>query len=458
MFRQFLFIIKGIMPIFEKILYLNRPERKSKMEKLKIAGGYPLKGTIKVSGAKNSAVALIPATILADSPVKIEGLPHISDVDTLSGLLEEIGGKVTLDHDVMHVDPTNMISMPLPNGKVKKLRASYYLMGAMLGRFKKAVIGLPGGCHLGPRPIDQHIKGFEALGAKVTNEQGALYLRADELNGARIYLDVVSVGATINIMLAAVKAKGRTVIENAAKEPEIIDVATLLTNMGAKIKGAGTDVIRIDGVDRLHGCQHTIIPDRIEAGTFMILGSAIGEGVLIDNIIPHHMESLTAKLREMGVPVETSDEQAFIGKSEKLKPVDVKTLVYPGFPTDLQQPFTSLLTKAEGSSIVTDTIYSARFKHIDELRRMNANIKVEGSSAIVNGSTVLQGARVKASDLRAGAALVIAGLMAEGITEVTGLDHIDRGYSGLVDKLNGLGATIWREKMTDQEIEQLKSS
>ncbi|RWR13457.1 UDP-N-acetylglucosamine 1-carboxyvinyltransferase [Siminovitchia fortis] len=428
------------------------------MEKLKIAGGYPLKGTIKVSGAKNSAVALIPATILADSPVKIEGLPHISDVDTLSGLLEEIGGKVTLDHGVMHVDPTNMISMPLPNGKVKKLRASYYLMGAMLGRFKKAVIGLPGGCHLGPRPIDQHIKGFEALGAKVTNEQGALYLRADELNGARIYLDVVSVGATINIMLAAVKAKGRTVIENAAKEPEIIDVATLLTNMGAKIKGAGTDVIRIDGVDRLHGCQHTIIPDRIEAGTFMILGSAIGEGVLIDNIIPHHMESLTAKLREMGVPVETSDEQAFIGKSEKLKPVDVKTLVYPGFPTDLQQPFTSLLTKAEGSSIVTDTIYSARFKHIDELRRMNANIKVEGSSAIVNGSTVLQGARVKASDLRAGAALVIAGLMAEGITEVTGLDHIDRGYSGLVDKLNGLGATIWREKMTDQEIEQLKSS
>ncbi|RST77055.1 UDP-N-acetylglucosamine 1-carboxyvinyltransferase [Siminovitchia acidinfaciens] len=428
------------------------------MEKLKIAGGYPLKGTIKVSGAKNSAVALIPATILADSPVKIEGLPDISDVDSLSGLLEEIGGKVKLDNDVMHVDPSQMISMPLPNGKVKKLRASYYLMGAMLGRFKKAVIGLPGGCHLGPRPIDQHIKGFEALGAKVTNEQGALYLRADELHGARIYLDVVSVGATINIMLAAVKAKGRTVIENAAKEPEIIDVATLLTNMGAKIKGAGTDVIRIDGVDRLHGCQHTIIPDRIEAGTFMILGSAIGAGVLIDNVIPHHLESLTAKLREMGVPVETSDEQVFIGKSESLKAVDVKTLVYPGFPTDLQQPFTALLTKAEGSAIVTDTIYSARFKHIDELRRMNANIKVEGSSAIVNGPSILQGAKVKASDLRAGAALVIAGLMAEGITEVTGLEHIDRGYSGLVEKLNGLGATIWREKMTEQEIEQLKSS
>lgn len=237
------------------------------MEKLKIAGGYPLKGTIKVSGAKNSAVALIPATILAESPVTIEGLPEISDVRTLTGLLEEIGATVTSEDGEITVDPRHMISMPLPNGRVKKLRASYYLMGAMLGRFKKAVIGLPGGCHLGPRPIDQHIKGFEALGAKVTNEQGAIYLRADELKGARIYLDVVSVGATINIMLAAVKAKGKTVIENAAKEPEIIDVATLLTNMGAKIKGAGTDVIRIEGVDHLSGCRHTIIPDRIEAGT-----------------------------------------------------------------------------------------------------------------------------------------------------------------------------------------------
>ncbi|MBS4218888.1 UDP-N-acetylglucosamine 1-carboxyvinyltransferase [Bacillus sp. FJAT-49711] len=428
------------------------------MEKLKIAGGYPLKGTIKVSGAKNSAVALIPATILAESPVTIEGLPDISDVHTLQGLLEEIGGNVTFQNGEMTVDPSKMISMPLPNGKVKKLRASYYLMGAMLGRFKKAVIGLPGGCHLGPRPIDQHIKGFEALGAKVTNEQGAIYLRADELRGSRIYLDVVSVGATINIMLAAVRAKGRTIIENAAKEPEIIDVATLLTNMGAKIKGAGTDVIRIDGVDSLNGCRHTIIPDRIEAGTFMILGAAVGEGILIDNVIPHHLESLTAKLREMGVPVETGDDQIFIGKNKDYKPIDIKTLVYPGFPTDLQQPFTVLLTKAGGSSIVTDTIYSARFKHIDELRRMNANIKVEGSSAIVNGPANLQGAKVKASDLRAGAALVIAGLLAEGITEVAGLEHIDRGYSDLVEKLNGLGATIWREKMTEEEMEQLKSS
>ncbi|MED3623845.1 UDP-N-acetylglucosamine 1-carboxyvinyltransferase [Neobacillus thermocopriae] len=428
------------------------------MEKLKIAGGYPLKGTVRISGAKNSAVALIPATILAESPVTIEGLPKISDVEILKDLLEEIGGKVSISEDEMTVDPTTMISMPLPNGKVKKLRASYYLMGAMLGRFKKAVIGLPGGCHLGPRPIDQHIKGFEALGAQVTNEQGAIYLRADELRGARIYLDVVSVGATINIMLAAVRAKGRTIIENAAKEPEIIDVATLLTNMGAKIKGAGTDVIRIDGVDQLHGCRHTIIPDRIEAGTYMILGAAMGEGVVIDNVIPTHLESLIAKLREMGVYVETGDDRVFVKGTDRLKAVDIKTLVYPGFPTDLQQPFTSLLTKAEGSSVVTDTIYGARFKHIDELRRMNANIKVEGRSAIINGPVQLQGAKVKASDLRAGAALVIAGLMAEGITEVTGLEHIDRGYSNLVEKLSGLGATVWREALSNEEMEQLKNT
>jgi len=428
------------------------------MDKLKIAGGYPLQGTIRVSGAKNSAVALIPATILADSPVTIEGLPDISDVSILKDLLEEIGGEVQLNGEEMIVNPSSMISMPLPNGNVKKLRASYYLMGAMLGRFKKAVIGLPGGCYLGPRPIDQHIKGFEALGAQVTNEQGAIYLRADELRGARIYLDVVSVGATINIMLAAVRAKGRTIIENAAKEPEIIDVATLLTNMGAKIKGAGTDVIRIDGVEKLSGCRHTIIPDRIEAGTFMIMAAAVGDGILIDNVIPQHLESLIAKLREMGVNIETRDDQVYVSKSVALKAVDVKTLVYPGFATDLQQPFTSLLTKVPGSSVVTDTIYSARFKHIDELRRMNANIKVEGRSAIVNGPVQMQGAKVKASDLRAGAALIVAGLMAEGITEITGVEHIDRGYSHLVDKLSELGATIWREKLTEEEVQQLKST
>ncbi|UTR12229.1 UDP-N-acetylglucosamine 1-carboxyvinyltransferase [Evansella sp. LMS18] len=428
------------------------------MEKLLIEGGHPLEGTVQISGAKNSAVALIPAAILADSPVTIDNLPDISDVATLAELLEEIGGRTELDNDTLVIHPEEMFAMPLPNGRVKKLRASYYMMGAMLGKFKKAVIGLPGGCNLGPRPIDQHIKGFEALGAKVTNEQGAIYLQADELIGARIYLDVVSVGATINIMLAAVRAKGRTIIENAAKEPEIIDVATLLSSMGAKIKGAGTNVIRIEGTEHLHGCRHSIIPDRIEAGTFMILGAAMGQSVLIDNVIPDHLESLTAKLREMGIMVEEADDQIFLRTSENLRPVDVKTLVYPGFPTDLQQPFTSLLTQAHGSSMVTDTIYNARFKHIDELRRMGANIKVEGRSALINGGEKLQGAKVRASDLRAGASLVVAGLMAKGVTEITGVEHIDRGYSSLESKLKGLGAKIWREKLDEKELAELKNS
>ncbi len=424
------------------------------MEKLMIEGGRPLEGRVEISGAKNSAVALIPAAILANSTVVIDHLPNISDVRILSELLKEIGGGVTLENNKLTIHPEHMVPMPLPNGNVKKLRASYYLMGAMLGRFKKAVIGLPGGCNLGPRPIDQHIKGFQALGATVTNEQGAIYLRADELVGAKIYLDVVSVGATINIMLAAVKAKGRTIIENAAKEPEIIDVATLLTSMGAKIKGAGTDVIRIDGVDELRGCYHSIIPDRIEAGTYMIIAAAMGKEMVIDNVISQHLESLIAKLREMGVVVETYEDYVIIrNHKERLTPVDVKTLVYPGFPTDLQQPFTSLLTKAEGTSIVTDTIYTARFKHIDELRRMGANIKVEGNSAIVNGPAQLEGAKVKATDLRAGAALIVAGLQAKGITEVYGLEHIDRGYEQVIEKLSSLGAKVWRERMTEEEQE-----
>ena len=325
-------------------------------------------------------------------------------------------------------------------------------MGAMLGRFKHAVIGLPGGCHLGPRPIDQHIKGFEALGAKVTNEHGAIYLRAEELRGAKIYLDVVSVGATINIMLAAVLAKGRTTIENAAKEPEIIDVATLLSNMGAKIKGAGTNIIRIDGVEKLHGTRHTIIPDRIEAGTFMIMAAAAGDGVTIDNVIPFHVEALTAKLREMGVDVVEKDEQIYIPKTTRLQAVDVKTLVYPGFPTDLQQPFSVLLTQAIGSSIITDTVYSARFKHIDEIGRMSAIARVEGSSAILSGPAQLEAAVVRATDLRAGAALVLAGLLADGETEVQEIQHIERGYGSLIDKLCGLGADIRKVQLTEDAI------
>lgn len=433
-------------------------EGKHVMEKLLIEGGHPLEGTVQISGAKNSAVALIPAAILADSPVTIDNLPNISDVVTLSELLEEIGGRTELNGDTLVIHPENMFAMPLPNGRVKKLRASYYMMGAMLGKFKKAVIGLPGGCNLGPRPIDQHIKGFEALGARVTNEQGAIYLQAEELVGARIYLDVVSVGATINIMLAAVRAKGRTTIENAAKEPEIIDVATLLSSMGADIKGAGTNVIRINGVDELHGCRHSIIPDRIETGTYMILAAAMGKSVVVDNVIPNHVESLIAKLREMGVYIETADDQIYVKGTDDLRPVDVKTLVYPGFPTDLQQPFTSLLTKAEGTSMVTDTIYNSRFKHIDELRRMGADIKVEGRSAIITGGKRLQGTRVKASDLRAGAALVIAGLMAEGITEITGIEHVDRGYECLEEKLKGIGANVWREALTEKEMAEMKNA
>jgi UDP-N-acetylglucosamine 1-carboxyvinyltransferase len=437
----------------------NLIKRGFDMQKMIVEGGHVLNGKVRISGAKNSAVALLPAAILADSEVTIEGLPEISDVYTLSDLLEEIGGNVSWDGQTIHINPENMISMPLPNGKVKKLRASYYFMGAMLGKFKKAVIGLPGGCFLGPRPIDQHIKGFEALGAEVTNEQGAIYLRAKELTGARIYLDVVSVGATINIMLAAVRAKGKTIIENAAKEPEIIDVATLLTNMGAKIKGVGTDVIRIEGVPSLHGCRHTIIPDRIEAGTYAIASAAAGNEVIIDNVIPQHLESLLAKLREMGITVEDSDDQLYIAaRKNPLKSVDIKTLVYPGFPTDLQQPFTSLLTKAHNTGVVTDTIYSARLKHIDELRRMNATVKVEGGSVIVSGPAQLEGARVKASDLRAGAALVIAGLMANGITEITGLEHIDRGYENMTEKLNSLGANVWREDMSEEEVLQFQNS
>lgn len=427
------------------------------MQKMLIEGGHALYGEVRISGAKNSAVALLPAAILADSNVTIEGLPDISDVYVLGDLIEEIGGKVSWNGQTVNIDPSQMISMPLPNGKVKKLRASYYFMGAMLGKFKEAVIGLPGGCPLGPRPIDQHIKGFEALGAEVTNEQGAIYIRAKELTGARIYLDVVSVGATINIMLAAVKAKGRTIIENAAKEPEIIDVATLLTNMGAKIKGVGTDVIRIEGVDSLDGCRHTIIPDRIEAGTYAILAAAQGKEVIIDNVIPQHLESLLAKLREMGVSIEESDEQLLIVPNQSLRSVDIKTLVYPGFPTDLQQPFTTLLTKAEHTGVVTDTIYTARLKHIDELRRMNAIIKVEGGSAIITGPVQLEGAKVKATDLRAGAALVIAGLMADGITEITGLEHIERGYENIANKLINLGAKVWLEDMTKQEIDQFQN-
>ncbi|RJX37421.1 UDP-N-acetylglucosamine 1-carboxyvinyltransferase [Paenibacillus pinisoli] len=415
------------------------------MEKLMIRGGRPLRGTVQISGAKNSAVALVPAAILAESEVVLDNLPQISDVAVYSEILQELGAVVKRDGDTMRIDPSQLISKPMPNGKVKLLRASYYMMGALLGRFGEATIGLPGGCNFEPRPIDQHIKGFEALGATVTNEHGSIRIAAKELRGAKIYLDVASVGATINIMLAASRAKGHTIIENAAKEPEIIDVATLLNAMGATIKGAGTETIRIEGVDRLHGCRHSIIPDRIQAGTYMIMAAATRGDVLIDNVIPKHLEALTAKLEEMGVQVEEMDEAIRIVGAPEYTAIDVKALIYPGFATDLQSPMTTLLTQANGVSILSDYVYGTRFKHVPELSRMGANIRMEGRSAIIEG-TKLNAAKVKAADLRAGAALVVAALTVEdGVTEITNVEYIDRGYDHLVENLTRLGAEVWRE-------------
>lgn len=416
------------------------------MEKLIINGGKRLEGSVSISGAKNSAVALIPAALLADGPVVIENLPHIQDVEIYCELLKEMGADVLFEDDWMEVDGRPMQLKLMPNGRIKKLRASYYLWGALLAKFGEAHVGLPGGCDLGPRPVDLHIKGFEALGARVENQNGVMTLRAQNgrLKGARIYLDLVSVGATINIMLAASKAEGVTIIENAAREPEIVDVATLLNNMGAKIKGAGTDIIRIEGVERLRGCRHTIIPDRIEAGTYMIAAAATRGSVTLENVIPKHLESVTAKLREIGAEVLEMDDCIQVNGREVYRAIDVKTSPYPGFPTDLQQPITTLLTLATGTSVVTDNIYSARFRHVDELRRMGANLKVEGRSAVIEGTRQLNGAKVVASDLRAGAALVIAGLATPGTTELEGLEHIDRGYENLVSKLQSLGADVKR--------------
>ncbi|MBD3921805.1 UDP-N-acetylglucosamine 1-carboxyvinyltransferase [Paenibacillus sp. PR3] len=422
------------------------------MEKLMIRGGRPLHGEVQISGAKNSAVALIPAAILAESEVVLDNLPAISDVAVYSEILRDLGAVVQRKDDVIRIDPSDLKSVPMPNGKVKMLRASYYLMGALLGRFGEAVIGLPGGCNFEPRPIDQHIKGFEALGATVVNEHGAMRITAKELRGAKIYLDIVSVGATINIMLAASRAKGSTIIENAAKEPEIIDVATLLNSMGARIKGAGTETIRIEGVDQLHGCRHSIIPDRIQVGTYMIMAAATRGDVTVEGVIPKHMEAITAKLREMGATVEEMDDAVrIISGDQPYHPVDVKALVYPGFATDLQSPMTSLLTQASGVSILSDYIYGNRFKHVPELALMGANIRVEGRSAIIEGGP-LSSAKVHATDLRAGAALVIAGLtVKDGITEVTGVEYIDRGYDNLVENLRRLGADIWRETAPDDK-------
>lgn len=414
-------------------------------EVIKVRGGAHLTGEVNISGAKNSAVALIPASLMASSgSVVLEGLPEISDVKTLMSLLNDLNITTKLDGTTLAVNAEEAVNMQLSNNKVQSLRASYYMMGAMLSRFKKCVIGLPGGCPLGPRPIDQHIKGFEALGAKVTNEHGAMYLTAEKLVGAKIFFDVVSVGATINMMLAASCAEGRTILENVAKEPEIVDVASLLNKMGANIKGAGTDTIRIEGVEALHGTEHNIIPDRIEAGTYMVVGAAAGKNFRVNNIIPTHMESLTSKLEEMGVDLDINDDYVVINKPNEYQPVSIKTQVYPGFATDLQQPITPLMFKADGVSKITETIYPARFRHVDELSRMNAHIDKKSGSALIYPSD-LKGAEVYASDLRAGACLLIAGLLADGVTTIHNVHHIDRGYADIVKKLSALGADIWRD-------------
>lgn len=413
------------------------------MEKLLIVGGRPLRGTVSVSGAKNSAVALLPASILAESPVELDNVPDLTDVEVLVELLQEMGAVVIRAGDRVRIDPRAIRPIPLPNGKVKKLRASYYFMGALLGRFGEAVVGLPGGCDFEPRPIDQHLKGFEALGAHISFEGGAVRLKARRLRGAKIYLDVISVGATINIMLAACRAEGVTIIENAAKEPEIIDVATLLNAMGARIKGAGTATIRIEGVGSLSGCRHAIIPDRIQAGTYMIAAAATRGDVTIDNVIPKHLEAVTAKLQEMGVIVHEMDESIRVIGRPDYQAVDVKALVYPGFATDLQSPMTSLLTQATGVSLLTDHVYNHRFRHVPELVRMGAKIKVEGRTAVIEGGP-LHAAKVRAADLRAGAALVVAALAVSdgGVTEIEGAEYLRRGYERLVDNLRALGAEI----------------
>lgn len=425
------------------------------MEKFIIEGGKRLEGSVTVSGAKNAAVAILPAIILADAPCTIENLPWIEDIHILQDIFGHLGVEMSSvsDRKTM-IDPTKMHSHHAGFDLVSHLRASYYLMGAMLGRFGHAEVALPGGCEIGQRPIDQHIKGLRALGANITIDRGVLVAHCDNgLVGTEVYLDVVSVGATINIMLAATKASGMTTIVNAAKEPHIVDVANFLNLSGASIKGAGTDIIRIYGREYLKGCTYQIIPDQIEAGTYMIAAAATRGDVVIRNVIPTHLEAVSAKLMEMGVRVEEGDDgQEFflrVTADKPPRPVNVKTLPYPGFPTDLQQPVMALLCAAEGTSVIVENIFEDRFKHVGQLRRMGANINIDGRVAIIDGTAELQAAPIAASDLRAGAALVIAGLMAHGVTELSNVEYIDRGYEAMEKKLGALGAHITRISSSD---------
>lgn len=412
------------------------------MKIMEIEGNRELSGTIRISGAKNATVALIPAAILTDEEATICNVPEITDTDALCDILNELNVDVKRASESIIINPKNMINIEIAEKFSKKLRASYYFMGALLGKYKKAVMYFPGGCSIGARPIDLHLKGFETLGATVKNEKNKYIVEAQELHGANIYLDIASVGATINIMLAAVKAKGTTVIDNAAKEPEIVNVATFLNNMGARISGAGTSTIKIEGVETLHRCFHEVIPDRIEAGTYIIIGALCSKNLKIDNIIPDHVDSLLSKLEEIGTELEVGTDYVIISKSDTYKSTTIKTLVYPGFPTDLQQPFTVLLTQCNGKSKVTETIWENRFMHIPYLNDLGADITVKNQTATIIGPTKLTGTSVVATDLRAGAAMVAAGLLAEGTTTITNVEHILRGYEQIVEKLTSVGAKI----------------
>ena len=415
------------------------------MEKFVIRGGKPLRGEVLISGAKNAAVAIVAAAILADGPCLLENVPEIRDINICIKILYEMGASIKIiDKNTIRIDARGISDPVVPYELARACRASSYFLGTLLGRFHKADVPMPGGCDLGDRPIDQHLKAFDTLGARHSIDGGVVSLRADRLIGSQIYFDIVTVGGTINAIFAAVKAEGLTVIENAAKEPQIVDVANFLNSMGADIMGAGTDVIKIRGVKQLHGADYAVIPDPIEAGTYMVAAAATKGDVMIKNVIPKHLESITDKLRKAGAFVEEFDECIHVRCDGPLMKPSIKTLVHPGFPTDMQPQFSTMLTIAEGTSVVTDNIFDNRFRYVNELRRFGADITVEGTTAVIQGVPELSGATVKATDLRAGAALVIAGLMANGVTVVEDIYHIERGYENIDEKLRGLGADITR--------------
>ena len=426
------------------------------MDQYVIKGGNPLVGEVEIGGAKNAALAILAAAIMTDETVIVENLPNVRDTNVLLQAMEEIGARVErLDYHTVKINSSGIGSYSVDYEYIKRIRASYYLLGAMLGKYKRAEVPLPGGCNIGSRPIDQHLKGFKALGADVKIEYGFIVAEAEHLQGSHIYLDVVSVGATINIMMAAAMAERNTVLENAAKEPHVVDVANFLNSMGANIKGAGTDVIRIKGVERLHATEYSIIPDQIEAGTFMFAAAVTKGDVTVKNVIPKHLEATTSKLLEIGCEIEELDDAVRVVCAKGLKPTNVKTLPYPGFPTDMQPQITVALALAKGTSIVTESIFENRFKYVDELARMGASIKVEGNTAIIDGVGKYTGAQISSPDLRAGAALVLAGLAADGITLVEDVHFIERGYERFEEKLKSLGAMI--EKVRgEKEIQKFR--